>query len=144
MAERSESIELIVEDARETLAELKRSAASVQNIGAALEKDVPPAVREARGVLKNIRKASEGVDGAVRQIRKAAGSFGGASDQASALLSENRPAIRDFTGSTLYDANAFLADTRVLVDNLNRLVSDVGRDPARFLFGGQQRGYETR
>ncbi len=144
LAERSESIEFIVEDARETLAELKRSAASVQNIGAALEKDIPPAVREARGALKNIRKASEGVDGAVRQIRKAAGAFGGASDQASALLRENRPAIRDFTGSTLYDANAFLADTRVLVDNLNRLVSDVGRDPARFLFGGQQRGYETR
>jgi len=23
-------------------------------------------------------------------------------------------------------------------------VADVGRDPARFLFGGQQRGYETR
>ena len=43
------AIEFIVEDARETLAELKRSAASVQNIGAALEKDIPPAVREARG-----------------------------------------------------------------------------------------------
>jgi phospholipid/cholesterol/gamma-HCH transport system substrate-binding protein len=144
LADRSESIESIVEDAKQTLAELKASAASVQNIGAALEQDIPPAVREARGALKNIRKASEGVDGAVRQIKKAAGSFGGASDQASALLKENRPAIHDFTSSTLYDLNAFLADTRVLVDNLNRLVTDVGRDPARFLFGGQQRGYETR
>lgn len=144
LAQRSESIESIVEDAKETLAELKRSAASVQNISSALEKDIPPAVREARGAAQNIRKASESVGDAVREIRKAAKSFGGTSDQATALLAENRPAIRDFTGSTLYDLNAFLADTRVLVDNLNRLVSDVGRDPARFLFGGQQRGYETR
>lgn len=144
LADRSKSIESIVEDARVTLAELKQAAGSVQTVGAVLERDLPVATGEATAALKNIRAASADVEGFIRQARTTAKSFDGVAKETEALIAENRPAIRDFTGSTLYDTNAFLADLRVLIDNLNRLTTEVGRDPARFLFGGQQRGYETR
>ncbi|MGZ0187678.1 MAG: MlaD family protein, partial [Alphaproteobacteria bacterium] len=144
LADRSQSIEAIVEDAKGTLAQLRQAAGSVQSVGAALEKDVPAATREAAAALRNIRKASNDFDGFVQQARTTARSFEGAADQAGAMIQENRQSIRDFTGTTLYDLNAFLADSRILVDNLNRLTTEVGRDPARFLFGGQQRGYQTR
>lgn len=144
LASRSEAIEGVVDDARATLAELRQAAGSVQVVGAALERDLPVATGEATAALKNIREASKDVDAFIQQARSTAKSFEGTAGQATALIQENRPAIRDFTGSTLYDTNAFLADLRVLIDNLNRLTTEVGRDPARFLFGGQQRGFETR
>jgi phospholipid/cholesterol/gamma-HCH transport system substrate-binding protein len=144
LADRSQSIESIVDDAKGTLAQLRQAAGSVQSVGAALEKDVPAATREAAAALRNIRKASKGFDGFIKQARTTARSFEGAADQAGGMIKENRRSIRDFTGTTLYDLNAFLSDSRILVDNLNRLTTEVGRDPARFLFGGQQRGYQTR
>lgn len=144
LANRSKNIEAIVEDASATLAELKLAAASVQKVSSALEVDVPIAAREASAALKNIRQATKDADGMVRQVRATAKSFENAAEQAAGMIKENRRAIRDFTGTTLYDMNTFMADLAVLVDNLNRLATEVGRDPARFLFGGQQRGYETR
>ena len=144
LADRSQSIEAMIDDASGTLAELRKAAASVQTVGAAIEKDVPVAVREATAALTNIREASRNVDGFLKQAGSTAKSFQGAAEQVSSLVGENRRAVRDFTGTTLYDINSFIADFRVLVDNLNRLTTEVGRDPARFLFGGQQRGYQTR
>ncbi len=144
VADRSASIDRIVGDTEGTLLEIRRAAASVQTVGAALEKDVPKAAREATMALENIRRASTDFDGFMKQAQSTARSFQGAASQAEALIAENRQPIKDFTGTTLYDINVFLGDLRILTDNLNRLTTDVGRDPARFLFGGQQRGFETR
>ncbi len=144
LANKSASIDAIVEDTRGTLAELRQAAGSVQLIGKALEKDLPVATREAVATMQNVRGMSKDIEGFVKQAGSTAKSFQRTSDAATAILQENRRAINDFTGTTLYDMNGFLSESRVLIDNLNRLSSDVRRDPARFLFGGQQRGFETR
>jgi len=116
----------------------------VQTVAAALESSVPNAASEATALLGNVRAATTDLDKFVQQAGRTIAAFEGAGVEAEAMLKENRPAIRDFTGSTLYDANAFLIDLRVLIDNLNRLTTEVGRDPARFLFGGQKGGFQTR
>ena len=144
LATRSDSIDSILVDAATTMGELKGAAGSVQSVASAVERDLPPALADARSVLQNVEKGSKDLDKFVAQAGRTAKSFEGVADEAGGMIKENRAAIRDFTGSTLYDANAFLADFRVLIDNLNRLMTEVGRDPARFLFGGQQRGFETR
>ncbi len=144
LADRSDSIEAIVEDARATLGELRQAGAAIQSVSASMERDLPLATREATAALANINRATKDADALIAQARSTAKSFEGAASQAESLIRENRTAIRDFTGTTLYDVNTFLADVRVLIDNLNRLTTEVGRDPARFLFGGQQRGFETR
>jgi len=137
LAGKADSIEAIVGDAEGTLAEIRKAAASAQSVAGVLERDVPAAMAAATAALKNVERASDDVEGFVGQARTTASAFEGVAKETQAM-------IRDFTGTTLYDTNAFLADVRVLVDNLNRLTTEVGRDPARFLFGGQQRGYEAR
>jgi phospholipid/cholesterol/gamma-HCH transport system substrate-binding protein len=61
-----------------------------------------------------------------------------------AIATDNRTALHDFSQSGLYDLSQFLTDARVLVDTLNRLAQEMERDPARFLFGDQQKGVEPR
>lgn len=141
LAERSDSI---VGDAQLAMVEIKQAASSVQTVASALESSVPKAAREATTLLSNVRVATTDLDKFIEQAGRTIAAFEGAGVEAEAMLKENRPAIRDFTGSTLYDANAFLIDLRVLIDNLNRLTTEVGRDPARFLFGGQKGGFQTR
>ena len=144
IADRSGSIDAIVGDTAAAVAEIRKAAASVQAVGASLERDIPPAARSATAALENLRNASTDLDKLIAQADKTASAIEGVARESGAMIKENRPAIRDFTGSTLYDVNAFLIDLRVLIDNLNRLTTEVGRDPARFLFGGQKGGFETR
>ncbi|MBO6781878.1 MAG: MCE family protein, partial [Alphaproteobacteria bacterium] len=51
--------------------------------------------------------------------------------------------LRDFTGEGLYELTNFMVEARALIDSLERVTTQVERDPARFLFGNQQQGYET-
>jgi phospholipid/cholesterol/gamma-HCH transport system substrate-binding protein len=60
------------------------------------------------------------------------------------IAGENRGALRDFGQSGLYELTQFLADARLLVATLNRVAGQLERDPARFLFGDQQKGIEAR
>ena len=66
------------------------------------------------------------------------------SNQIEALIEENRGPLRDFTSEGLYELTNFLTEARALIGGLNRVTTQVERDPARFIFGNQQQGYETR
>jgi phospholipid/cholesterol/gamma-HCH transport system substrate-binding protein len=61
-----------------------------------------------------------------------------------AVVNENRPALRDFSQSGLYEFTQFISEARTLIMNLSRLSSQLERDPAQFLFGNQQKGFEAR
>ena len=59
------------------------------------------------------------------------------------LAAENRKPLREFTNNGLYELTTLLTEARGLLVGLNRVTTEVERDPARFLFGNQQQGYET-
>jgi len=61
-----------------------------------------------------------------------------------AMIAENREPIRDFTATGLSELAGLLVEMRDLVIALNRVTTEIQRDPARFFFGNQQQGYETR
>lgn len=65
-------------------------------------------------------------------------------DEFRSVAADNRLALHDFGQSGLYELSQFLTDARVLVNTLNRLANEMERDPARFLFGDQQKGIEAR
>jgi phospholipid/cholesterol/gamma-HCH transport system substrate-binding protein len=65
-------------------------------------------------------------------------------DEFRSLASDNRAAVHDFGQSGLYEFSQLMVDTRTLVSTLNRLAEQMERDPARFLFGDQQKGIEAR
>jgi phospholipid/cholesterol/gamma-HCH transport system substrate-binding protein len=64
-------------------------------------------------------------------------------EQIDRMVAENRGPLRDFSAEGLFEFTAFLTEARALISGLNRVTSEVERDPARFLFGNQQQGYET-
>ena len=60
------------------------------------------------------------------------------------MVAENREPIRDFTTSGLYELTNTLIEARELIAVLTRVGAEIERDPARFLFGDQQQGYEAQ
>ncbi|HZU91284.1 MAG TPA: MlaD family protein [Stellaceae bacterium] len=73
---------------------------------------------------------------------KLAKNLGDTNRQIQKMIAENRPGLRDFSQRTLMQVNALLAQTQQFVAGLARLTSEIEENPARFLFGGNQRdGY---
>ena len=60
------------------------------------------------------------------------------------LVADTRTPLRDFSQTGLYELNQFLAEARVLIAALTRIAANLERDPARYLFGDQQKGFEAK
>jgi phospholipid/cholesterol/gamma-HCH transport system substrate-binding protein len=80
----------------------------------------------------------------VKDLRASAKSFGAMSDEVRDLVAENRAPLSAFAENGLQEFTTLLTEARDLLVNLNRVTTEVERDPARFLFGNQQQGYEVR
>jgi phospholipid/cholesterol/gamma-HCH transport system substrate-binding protein len=59
-------------------------------------------------------------------------------------LQDVRPGVRTFSQQTLGDVGILIGETRGLVSGLNRLTSEIERDPSRILFGDRREGYRPR
>lgn len=62
------------------------------------------------------------------------------SDQVNMAIAENRPGLRDFSDTGLYEFTGLAQDAQRLVDQLSRVAEELERNPARFLFGDRGRG----
>lgn len=133
LAQSAGSIESTAEDASKALAEIRAAASSFGQVS-----------RDLQGLGASVSRAAGGAEGAVADIRTAAQSFQRVADQLDKFVQENRRPMRDFTGSGLYDLSQLIAESRTLVATLTRVAYQLERDPARFLFGDQQRGYQPR
>ena len=85
---------------------------------------------DAQNVLVELRRTTESATGLAREAQK--------------LVAENRVPLRDFTSTGLYEVSLFVNELRQLVAGLSRVTTDIRRDPARFIFGNQQDGYEAK
>ena len=56
------------------------------------------------------------------------------------MVAENRAGMRDFTGTGLYEITGLAQDAQRMVDQITRVMEDLERDPARFLFGDRAQG----
>jgi phospholipid/cholesterol/gamma-HCH transport system substrate-binding protein len=95
-------------------------------------------LRQLVGEKGDARVALKDIDEASRKLEQLEGHL-------DALVQENRPPLREFTGRGLNELSQLLVDARGLVAGLTRLVDDIERDPSRFLFGSNRReGYQPR
>ena len=60
------------------------------------------------------------------------------------MLTDNRSPIRDFTSTGLYELTQMITEVRLLAQTLNRISIQIERDPARFLFGDRQKGFQAQ
>ena len=138
LAGQSDSVSTLLSDTTATMKNLNVMSQSLTGLTRRLETDLPRTLSgidrtdtEARKLIVELQRTAEA---ATRTATELAG-----------LAAENRAAVRDFTNTGLYEASYLLAELRTLVTSLNRVTTEVGRDPARFIFGGgQQHGFEAK
>ena len=123
IANRTRQIDQAITDGAEAVASLRKLMADVSRDAGNLTTNAQEAFKDAKTALE---------------------AFGRVADNMQGLVAENRPALRDFSQAGLYEFTQFIAEARTLIANLTRLSNQIERDPAQFLFGNQQKGFEAR
>jgi phospholipid/cholesterol/gamma-HCH transport system substrate-binding protein len=137
LAQQSPNLALVIEDTAKTMASVVAAAGSVARVSGRLEQETEGLGSETVAAMRAVNRAAATAD-------ETLGTMDRAGRQIEALVAENRAPINDMTSTLAYDTVSVLVDLRELVVSLNRMTTELSRDPARFLFGGQQRGFETR
>lgn len=146
LSENSDRIDQILANVDATLASLKAASGAVEDFADVLQQDAGGLLQSASDALDNISelaaRLNKAVDFTGADVRRLVNNISAAADQVSKMVAENREPLRDFTAQGLFELINFLAEARDLVANLRKITIEVERDPARFLFGDQQEGYE--
>jgi phospholipid/cholesterol/gamma-HCH transport system substrate-binding protein len=93
---------------------------------------------------KDARSATRSADETAKTFSETARNFSRLASEIQGMAGEFRGPLRDFGEGGLYEVSQLLIDARALVTSLNRIAIQFERDPARFLFGDQQKGLEAR
>lgn len=137
VADRSVDLDRMITDGRVAISAFREASESVGGLASDVAKRVDPIARDAEKIMSRTRVAAD-------EAALAATSFRKISNELTSLIAENRRPISDFSSSGLYEFSQFIAEARVLVDTLNRLSTQIERDPARFFFGDTQKGFEAQ
>lgn len=154
-ARNSSRLDSIIANVDETLVSFKNAGKAIENFTLTVEEDAVNLISSADAALadvadlaENLKQDFDAVSGDVRslvgEVREGARNFGDMTGQISAMVAENREPLRDFTAQGLFELINFLTEAREVVSSLRKITTEVERDPARFLFGDQQEGYEPQ
>lgn len=142
-AGRADDIDRALGDAAKTLESLRAASAALSVLATRLDRNLTSLMNQGTAALKSVESTAANTDELLQELGGTARSATEAADQMAGMIKENRIPIRDFMATGLYDAQTFISELRSLVNAMNRFAVELGRDPAQFIFGGQQRGYEA-
>lgn len=91
---------------------------------------------------KTAEGTSKSVDPMVQDFRNTAQMVTAVAGRLDQVIEQNSGPLSDFTSSGLGELSSLLTELRSLTGNLNQTVTHIERDPAQFLFGDPQSGYE--
>lgn len=154
LAGRGENIGELIDQTGETMATLNRTSQNFESLIGQVSKDSRQLANSAgeavvavqqltRSLGERVGNSAEALTALLAEMRGSAAAFTKMTNEIQAMVAENREPLHDFTAGGLYDLNTLLIEARTLLTGLNRVTTEVGRDPARFLFGDQQSGYEA-
>jgi phospholipid/cholesterol/gamma-HCH transport system substrate-binding protein len=149
-----DAIQSLVGDTAETMENLKSASQALEEMAIELRGDAARLTSQAELTLASVESLTANADDAVVTIsgdlldlieamEKAGVSLDATAREIQSMVAENREPLRDFSSTGLYEFSALLTEARKLVRELNRVTTDLQRDPARFFFGNRQEGYET-
>jgi phospholipid/cholesterol/gamma-HCH transport system substrate-binding protein len=155
LADHGDDIGALLQDASATMANVRSATESFKGLAASLEGSIDRLVDRADTTLVSIDAMAQQVTTAVgdsatdaraliADLRGTAKSLSAASIEVQAMIAENREPLRDFTATGLSEFTGLLLQMQDLVVALNRVTTELQRDPARFFFGDRQQGYEVR
>ncbi len=155
LAAHKDDIGGLIADAGATMSHLRGTASALEDMAGTLKADGTKLVQRLDGTLTSVDLMATGINQSVAitasdaraliaDLRATANNFTIMSGELKELVAENREGIRDFTSTGLSELSVLLIEMRDLVVALNRVTTDIERDPARFFFGNRQEGYEAR
>lgn len=130
LAGSGDQVDQLISDSQKTFAALREAADNVSELTEGLNSKLDPIADGAKDIIGDVQNA-------VRSFNKIA-------IQLELMVDENRDSIRDFSSGGLYELSQFIAEGRVLISALTRLSAQIERDPARFFFGDNQKGFEAK
>ncbi len=155
VAARKDDVGSLIADAGATMAHLRGAAGALEDMAVTLKSDGTKLVGRLDGTLTSVDIMASGIDHSVTatasdaraliaDLRTTAKNFTAMSGELKNMVTENREGVRDFTSTGLAELTVLLVELRNLATALNRVTTDIERDPARFFFGNRQQGYEAR
>jgi phospholipid/cholesterol/gamma-HCH transport system substrate-binding protein len=142
LSSRNKEIEQVVADLPETVAQMKATMASLENLGKSanlLLAELGPQDEAARKLLASTSPSE--LRQTLGSVRQAVNNINAAADSVNKLLGDNRAPLRQFTEQSLGEFSQMIRELRALAANLNVIVTRIERDPTGFIFGGKQ-GYQ--
>ncbi len=154
LADRMADIQTVLNDAAGTMGSVRDASVSLARTAAQVEKDLNAVTNETLETLEALTSAAQRVDSLVgnngedlsaliADARAATGDVAAMAQEVRRLTEQNSEPLLEFTTGTLVELTTFLAEARGLIAGLNRVTTQVERNPAGFLFGNQQQGYEV-
>jgi len=140
LARALQTFEIVALDAGQTLRNVDRTLAGAERLAA----DARAMVADFQSAARTAGALAPQAGAAIEEMRRTAGGFGRVADEIEKLAAATRPGMQDFGQNGLYELQQFMLEGRALITTLNRVVANFERDPARFLFGDQQKGLETK
>jgi len=148
LAENRAAIGEIIQDGRDTFQNIKQTTEEIKGLSADFKKSLEEITTNVNATLSQLETTLATVNTAVEtsdpKLVSMLESFTQTANTANSILVENRTAIRDFTDTGLYEFGQFIVDARALVSSLTQIAQQLERDPASFLLGGNQSGYQTQ
>lgn len=83
-------------------------------------------------------------EAALGEISAAARTFRTFGNRLDTLVRRNEAPIGDFSQSTLYELRQLVAEMRQLIASTSRITKEFERDPAGYLLGAQQKGFQPQ
>ena len=130
---------MIVSDSAATMQDVRRTAELLNQLAVQLAGLSNELGGDAKKFFTDTSQLTGDANATIGEVRKTAQAFGRLADDLDKIAATSSTPIRDFTSSGLYELSQFVSEARTLVGSLTRLAYQLERDPARFLFGDQQR-----
>ena len=143
-AARTEDFDAILANVGETSVEMRDAAEAISDLIVSLDTQIAVLAESAEATMSTLRGTLSGMDNLVdRDIRQLIAEISKSARNVTEIIEETRGPVSDFAAEGLYEFANLLTDMRQLIGNLSRLSLRLESDPAQFLFGDQQQGFET-
>ncbi|MFQ5774966.1 MAG: MlaD family protein [Kiloniellaceae bacterium] len=155
LAGQRKEVGTLIHDASAAMANLRGATAALEEMAVTLKADGARLADRVDATLSAMNVMATGIDRSVgdtaadvrsliADLRDTAKNFSAMSRELEEMIAENREPVRDFTSTALSELTVLLIEMQDLVVALNRVTTEIERDPARFFFGNRQQGYEAR
>tara|TARA_B100000676_G_C18090991_1_gene859719 strand:- start:159 stop:1187 length:1029 start_codon:yes stop_codon:yes gene_type:complete len=155
VAAHKDAIGTVIQDAQATLASVQSTTANLEKVTADLSANIGSLMDEANKTLETLRGTLETADATLTDaqpdiqatldsLKQAAASMQAAANTAEQILRDNQMPINAFAQNGLFELTELITDAQTLVSSLTQIAIQLERDPAAFLFGGNQAGYSAQ